>query len=243
MSVKKYIPNAITLLNLLSGVIAVFYAVFGQLELAGLFVVIGIGFDFFDGFAARLLDVQGELGKQLDSLADLITSGVVPGIVLFQLILRATSNTPIETVFQPDTFEFLPFLGLMVTLASAYRLAVFNIDTNQTDSFVGLPTPANTLFIVSLPWIILYSNQSVFVDLLHNAYVLIGIVLISSYMLNTKIPLFALKFKNYSWADNKTKFIFLGISLVLILSLHFVAIPLVILLYVLLSVWIMIKAQ
>jgi CDP-diacylglycerol--serine O-phosphatidyltransferase len=237
MSIKKHIPNAITLLNLLSGLIAVFYAVFGELELAGLFVVIGIGFDFFDGFAARLLAVQGELGKQLDSLADMVTSGVVPGIILFQLILRATTNSSIESVFQPETVEFLPFFGLSVTLASAYRLAKFNIDTRQTISFIGLPTPANTLLIISLPWILAYSNTAVFIDLLNDVNVIIGIAVLSSYLLNAEIPLFALKFNNYSWKENNYKFVFLGISVALILSLQFVAIPLVILLYVLISVW------
>lgn len=237
MSLKKHIPNIITLSNLFSGIIAVFFAVFGELELAGLFVVIGIGFDFFDGFAARLLNVQGELGKQLDSLADMVTSGVVPGIILFQLILRATSNSPIETIFQMETFEFLPFLGLLVALASAYRLANFNIDTRQTSSFIGLPTPANTLLIISLPWILSYSDVAIFTELLQNVYVLLGITVLCSYLLNAEIPLFALKFKNYSWKENHYKFIFLGISVALILSLQFVAIPLVILLYVLISVW------
>ena len=128
MNIQKHIPNTITLLNLLSGIIAVFYAVFGELELAGVFVVLGIVFDFFDGFAARIFNVQGELGKQLDSLADMVTSGLVPGIILFQLILRATTNSSIENLFQKDGFEFFPFLGLLVTLASAYRLAKFNIN-------------------------------------------------------------------------------------------------------------------
>lgn len=237
MSIQKHIPNAITLLNLFSGIIAVFYAVFGQLELAGLFAIIGIGFDFFDGLAARLLNVQGELGKQLDSLADMVTSGVVPGVVLFQLILRATSNTSIQAVFQTDTLEVLPFFGLLVTLASAYRLAKFNIDTRQSSSFVGLPTPANTLFIVSLPWIISYSDVTLFIELLHNPYVLIGLAFVCSYLLNAEIPLFALKFKSFTWKENNYKFVFLGMSIALILSLQFVAIPLVILLYVLISIW------
>ena len=237
MSIKIYIPNTITLLNLLSGIIAVFYAVFGQLELAGLFVVIGIIFDFFDGFAARVFKVEGELGKQLDSMADMVTSGVVPGVILFQLILRATTNSSVQDVFQLNSFEILPFIGLMVTLASAYRLAKFNIDTRQSSSFIGLPTPANTLVIVSLPWIIRYSELDVFTNVLSNVYVLIGITLVCSYLLNAEITLFALKFKNYSWKDNNYKFIFLAISLLMMVTLHFVAIPLIILLYVLISVW------
>ncbi|MFC2109259.1 CDP-alcohol phosphatidyltransferase family protein [Bacteroidota bacterium] len=234
---KKHIPNLITLGNLLSGTIALVYAVLGQLELAALFVAIGIGLDFFDGFAARILNVQGELGKQLDSLADMVTSGVVPGVVLFQLILRGSTNSSFESIFTWEGFEFLPFLGLLVTLGSAYRLAKFNIDTRQTSSFIGLPTPANTLLIVSLPLIINYGTAGFFVDLVQNPYVLIALSVMCTYLLNAEIPLFALKFKNFSWAENNYKFIFLLLSVILIIVLKFVAIPLVILLYVLVSVW------
>jgi CDP-diacylglycerol--serine O-phosphatidyltransferase len=237
MSIKKHIPNIITLMNLLSGIIAVFYAVFGQLELAGLFVVIGIGFDFFDGFAARVLDVQGELGKELDSMADMVTSGVVPGIILFQLLLRATTNSSIESVFQLETVELIPFIGLIITLASAYRLAKFNIDTRQNTSFIGLPTPANTIIIISLPWIIAYSELEFFTRVLKNPYVLVAITLVCSYLLNAEIPLFALKFKNFSWKDNGYKFVFLGMSVILLITMQFIALPLTILLYVLISVW------
>ncbi len=237
MTIKKHIPNAITLLNLFSGIIAVFYAVFGHLEIAGLFAVLGIGFDFFDGLAARLLHVQGELGKQLDSLADMITSGLVPGIVMFQLLLRATTNTSIENLFAKGTIEFLPFLGLILTLASAYRLAKFNIDTRQSTSFIGLPTPANTLFIVSLPWVLTYSDLALVQQLLENVYVLLFITVLFSYLLNAEIPLFALKFKNFGWKENNYKFIFLAISLGLLIGLKVLAIPIIILLYVLISVW------
>lgn len=234
---KKHIPNLITLANLMSGTIAVFYAIFGNLPMAALFVVIGIGFDFFDGFAARILNVQGELGKQLDSLADMVTSGVVPGIVMFQLILRATNNKFIEAVFTIEDFQFLPFLGLSVTLASAYRLAKFNIDTRQTSSFIGLPTPANTLLIISLPLILSYSDSEFFVSVLNNEYVLVFIAFLSSYLLNAEIPLFALKFKTFAWKDNGFKYVFLLLSVALMVLLKFVAIPLVILLYVAFSIW------
>jgi len=237
MTFKKHIPNIITSLNLLSGIIALFYAVFGQLEFAGLFVVFGIGFDFFDGFAARLLNVQGELGKQLDSMADMVTSGVVPGIIMFQLLLRATSNSSIETIFELGTFEIIPFIGLLIIVASAYRLAKFNIDTRQSDSFIGLPTPANTLLIVSLSWIIAYSDLDFFTSLLKNPYILVGITVVCSYLLNAEIPLFALKFKNYSWKDNGYKFVFLAVSVALLVTMQFIAVPLIILLYVLISVW------
>jgi len=237
MDIKKHIPNLITLLNLFSGTLAVFYAVFGELELAAWFVILGIVFDFFDGFAARILNVQGELGKQLDSMADMITSGIVPGIVLFQLLLRASTNTPIENLFKIETFEFLPFVGLLVVMASAYRLANFNIDTRQTSSFIGLPTPANTLLIISLPLILSYSDSVFFVELLKNEFILVVLTFLSAYLLNAPIPLFALKFKSFTWKENNYKYIFLAIALILLVGLQFVAIPLVILLYVLFSVW------
>lgn len=237
MTFKKHIPNTITLLNLLAGCIAVMYAVIGALETAALFVVIGILLDFFDGFFARILNVPGELGKQLDSMADMITSGIVPGIVLFQLLLRASTNSPVEQVFKPGSIEFLPFLGFLVTLASAYRLANFNIDTRQTSAFIGLPTPANTLLIVSLPLIIKYSNISVIVALLHNPFILVTLCLVSTYLLNANISLFALKFKNFTWKDNSLKYVFLGFSLILLFGLQFAAIPLIIFSYILFSVW------
>ena len=237
MALKKHLPNLITLVNLLSGCIAVLYAVFGHLEAAALFVVIGIGFDFFDGFAARLLKVEGELGKQLDSLADMVTSGLVPGIVMMQMLFKASTEDTLESLLVAGTLQWLPFCGLLVTLASAYRLANFNIDTRQTSSFVGLPTPANTLLIVSLPLICKYSEFTFVVALLQNKYLLLVLTFLSVYLLNAEIPLFALKFKNFSWRDNAFKFLFLGLSLLLFFLLQFVAVPLIVLMYVTISVW------
>ena len=149
---KRHIPNFITLLNLFCGSIAVIFAVNGDMKLTALFVFLGIFFDFFDGLLARKLDVHSELGLQLDSLADMVTSGLVPGLVMFYLLKLGN----------PDTSSFsayLPYVGLLITLASAYRLANFNIDDNQTDSFIGLPTPANTLLILSLPLIMEFQNN------------------------------------------------------------------------------------
>ena len=149
---KASIPNFITLLNLFSGCIAVIYALEGNMKLTALFVCIGIFFDFFDGLLARKLKVQSELGVQLDSLADMVTSGLVPGLVLFHLFGLAPQASW-------DTQGFLPYVGLFVTLASAYRLAKFNISTNQSDSFIGVPTPANALLIISLPSILKLSSE------------------------------------------------------------------------------------
>lgn len=243
---KKYIPNLFTLLNLLSGTIAVLLATTDCLTEAAFFVFLGIFFDFFDGFFARKFQVQGELGKQLDSLADVVTSGVAPGIVMFQLLLYASKGTyfmqlSLENNTWQSSYEtyfyFLPFIGLMIPLASAYRLANFNIDERQSDSFIGLPTPALSLFVMSLPLIVAYSNMQFAIDIIQNKYVLLVITLIGCYLLNAELPLFSLKFKNYSWTSNKVKYLFLLISLILLAMLQTVAIPLVIIVYVLISIF------
>ncbi len=244
--IKKQIPNLFTLLNLLSGIIAVMFALTDKLVEAALFVFLGIFFDFFDGFFARKFNVSGELGKQLDSLADMVTSGVVPGLVMFQLLLFATKQQwfmelsyESMTSWQDysDTFYyFIPFIGLLIPLASAYRLANFNIDERQTSSFIGLPTPALAIFVLSLPLILHYSDQQFFIHFIHNKYILIIITLLGSYLLNAEIPLFSLKFKNYSWASNKVKYIFLVCTVILLGTLRTVAIPLVIILYVSISI-------
>ena len=238
---KKNIPNFITLLNLLAGSIATIFAVQNHLVAAALFVGIGIFFDFFDGMTARLLDVKSELGIQLDSLADMVTSGLVPGIVLFQL-LRATINAPkmmpkewTETSFLEIDFPWIAAIGLLVTLASAYRLANFNIDDNQATSFVGLPTPANAILILSLPIILQFQPTEFAVSLILNEWFLIGLTLFSCYILNAKIPLFALKFNNWSLQDNWMRYGFLLLSLVVLLVFKFMALPLIIVLYLLLS--------
>src|SRR5699024_6498821 len=206
---KRYIPNALTLLNLSAGIIAVIFAVQGNLVLAAYFVFAGVFFDFFDGMAARLLNVQGELGLQLDSLADVVTAGVVPGIVLYQLFQLSMGQNYIEGAdilgLHPlDSFSginLLPFLGILVSLGSAYRLAKFNIDDQQTSSFVGLPTPANALLILSLP-LMLYYQPGAFDALILNKWFLIALTLFSTYILNARIPLFALKFKTWGFQEN-----------------------------------------
>jgi CDP-diacylglycerol--serine O-phosphatidyltransferase len=237
---KRHIPNIITLLNLFCGTIAVLFAVEGNLFMAAVFVILGIVFDFFDGFAARILDVKSELGLQLDSLADMVTSGVVPGIVLFKLFEKSLGNFPYSydfTVKDWDTgiTNIVPLVGLLVTLASCYRLANFNIDSRQTESFIGLPVPANTLFILSLPMILLTNDVTWVNDLILNPWFLIGLTLFSCYMLNAEIPLFSLKMKTYGFKENAVKYVFLIISVIMLILLQFMAIPLIIVLYVLIS--------
>ena len=234
----KHVPNIITLCNLFSGCIAVLYAVQGNLIGATVFVCLGIFFDYFDGFAARLFNASGELGLQLDSLADMVTSGVVPGITMVHLLQNSLAPSldgeSWNISFGLTSLPFSPIalLGLLITLASAYRLAKFNIDTRQTDSFIGLPTPANTLLIMSLPLIMAFQNRFWLMSVLLNTWFLLGLTLVSCYLLNAEIPLFALKFKSFGWAENKIRYIFMLLCITFIILLKFIAIPLIILLYI-----------
>ncbi|MDB0603475.1 CDP-alcohol phosphatidyltransferase family protein [Tenacibaculum maritimum] len=239
MNIKKHLPNLLTLGNLLCGTIAAIFAVKGDFEATALLVVTGILFDFLDGFVARLLKVQGELGKQLDSLADMVTSGVVPGIVMLQLIVISIDKDAVG-YFGVDidgaTGSNVPYIGLLLTLAACYRLANFNIDTRQSDSFIGVPTPAMTLFIISLPLILSFSENSFFTDLISNPYFLIGITVLLSYLMNAELPLFSLKFKDFSFKKNAVKYLFLIIALILLVLFKVIAVPMVILFYILLSI-------
>lgn len=239
---KRRIPHLLTLLNLFCGCVATVYAVQNQLEWAALFVFAGIFFDFFDGMAARILDARSDLGIQLDSLADMVTSGLVPGIVMFQLLAMSQTggwNAISWQEFQAGQFPqlntYLPFFGFLITLASAYRLAKFNIDEDQLDSFVGLPTPANAILILSLPLILLYQGNDTVNAFILNPWFLVGHIVLSSYLLNSNIELFALKFKNWSFKDNALRYIFIILSLVLLLTLKFMAIPAIIALYLISS--------
>lgn len=220
--------------------------------------------DFFDGFLARLLKVEGELGKQLDSLADMVSFGVVPGIVMYQLLI-------VNLYISKAGFNFLEsnmwllYIALVIPLFSAYRLAKFNIDSRQTSGFIGLPTPANAIFFVSLPLVLLqefiFGNQSSANDILlhskvneiplvyqyinpfkfpniiiNNPYWLIGLIVIFSLLLVSPLPLFALKFKNFGWADNKIRYVFLALCAVLLILFQLIAIPFIVILYILTSI-------
>ena len=235
MSLGKHIPNYITLGNLFAGSVAVIFAVEGGFKTTAIFVLIGIIFDFFDGFTARLMGVTGELGKQLDSLADMVTSGVVPGVVMFKLI---QSNLIADNLLEVKANQILdvPLIGLILTMAACLRLARFNLDTRQTDSFIGLPTPAMSLFVISLP-LIQMNTDIVFVkDLISNNYFLIALTWVLSFLMNAEMPLFSLKFKEYSLKNNYIKYFFLLASVLLLVTLNFLAVPLIIMLYILLSI-------
>jgi CDP-diacylglycerol--serine O-phosphatidyltransferase len=254
LSIKKNIPNTITLGNLLCGCLAIIKVFEGDLVWASYLVGIAAVCDFFDGFAARLLKVSSPIGKDLDSLADMVTFGVVPGLVIFQIIHVSVFNTyffskslpdnPIGGVddFGPKYLNYLPYVALAIPVFSCIRLAVFNNDVRQSDSFIGLPTPGNAILICSLPIILnlgpfLRQDQfaEIFSQPLLSTRLLIAYSLISAFLLVIPIPLFALKFKNFKWKGNEIRFIFLIWSVLLLALLQFTGIPLAILSYILFS--------
>lgn len=231
MNIKKHIPNLVTLCNLLCGTLATIFAVDGHFELTAFFVALGVFLDFFDGFFARILKVSGELGKQLDSLADMVTSGVVPGIVLFSLL-----GYEKQGLDEFSSFSAIPLIGLLVTIAACYRLANFNLDTRQSESFIGLPTPAMSLFVVSLPLIQMHSEMDFIRELIGNTYFLISISIFFSFLMNSKLHLFSLKFKNYTLKENLFKYILIVLSVIFLITMKFLAVPIIILCYLLLSI-------
>lgn len=244
MDIKKYIPNYITLLNLFCGCLAVLCAVNSLIVFAAIFVCLGIFFDFFDGFFARKFKVQSELGLQLDSLADMVTSGLVPGIVMYKLIAVVWDKPVVNlaswssfTVHENFNLQPVACIGLLITVASAYRLAKFNIDEDQQNYFKGLPTPANALLILSFPLILEFQNNDLINSIILNKWFLILVSLISCYLLNSSLKLFALKFKNFQFKDNATRYLFLILALVLLVVLQFAAIPIIIIIYILISVF------
>lgn len=230
--IKKHIPNIITLGNLICGCFALIYCCKGDLISAATFIGVGAIFDFLDGMVARLLKVSSEIGKQLDSLADMVSFGVVPGFMIYQLFLQAG----IPELHINNSDSWIAFTAFLIPAFSALRLAKFNIDTRQSQSFIGVPTPANTLLIASFPLIIEYGGMLWANDWILSPLFLVIISIVMSYLLVAEIPLFALKFKNMTWTDNKIRFIFLTISLIVLIAIKVVAIPFIIFLYVLLSI-------
>jgi CDP-diacylglycerol---serine O-phosphatidyltransferase len=185
--------------------------------------------DFADGFVARLLNAYSLIGKDLDSLADCVTFGVLPGMMLYKLLQKSLMGD----VFGLETFVLLPYAAFLITIFSALRLAKFNVDTRQSDSFIGVPTPANAMLVGSLPLIL--KQHPDWAQFVQHPYVLVAYILAMCYLMVCELPLFALKFKDFSFANNRIRYIFLLASLVLLVVLQFAAIPLIILLYILLS--------
>jgi len=276
---KKLIPHLFTAGNLVGGVLAIIFALTGKLEYAPYCIFISAFLDFFDGFAARLLKVPSELGKQLDSLADMVTFGVAPGVIVFVMLkieillplsLERLGLNPwkfdrfmsidlavLDRILDQESdnyhlveenitnysneYFWLPLIALLIPVMSMFRLAKFNLDTRQSDSFIGVPTPANTLFFASLPLILIqYSGttsewQTLICQLILNPWFLILSTLIMSILLVAELPLFALKFKSFGWKGNEIRYIFLTLCAVMLATLWWLALPLIIILYILLS--------
>jgi len=201
---KQHIPNLVTCLNLVSGMAGIYYVLEGNVLWASYFVILAAVFDFLDGFLARIMDAYSELGRQLDSLADLVTFGVLPTFLVFKLIQLDGDLT------------FLPFIAFLIGIQSALRLAKFNIDTRQTDQFIGLPTPANALFFTALPHLAI--SQPWAAKIIASPIGLIVLTLLFSWLLTAELPLLALKFKNFQLKENALRYLTLaigGISLLL----------------------------
>ncbi len=245
MNIKKHVPNLITLSNLFCGILAVKLGFEGEYTLASTFIILGAIFDFFDGFAARLLKVSSNIGAELDSLADMVTFGVAPGVLMYSLLFSLLNPihlscfgipTPDSSLFQ----IYFPYIGFLIPLLSAVRLAKFNVDENQSDKFIGLPTPANSLFFISIPFIV---NEYLVGTLSINTIIvsIATLILIFSWLLNAKIELLALKFKSFGWINNEFRFSFIALTfatliLSFLLNLIYFSIPIIITLYLLISI-------
>lgn len=261
------LPNLLTGFNLICGILCILFTLSGRIEIASFLLILAMIFDFLDGFAARMLNIKSELGQQLDSLADLVSFGVAPGIITLVMIILGVNEAPIaiedyngaassyvyfqiqawqQAVFYniPNQFDasikFLPFVALLIPFLSMFRLAKFNLDTRQSDKFIGVPTPLNTLFLLFFPIHFCFqftewNLQAVWVKQIFDCYFIAGISAVFAFLLISNIPLIALKFKTWSWSDNAFRYVFLISSLVSILFLFLWSIPIIVFLYLLFS--------
>lgn len=243
--------------NMLCGVLSILFALTYRLDIAPYFIFLGAVFDFFDGFLARKLKVDGEMGKQLDSLADMVTFGVAPGVIMVVVLSNApffctffhreyidfpvsynwnNLNAGMLAAFEGGGVFLLSFVALLIPFFSLFRLAKFNLDTRQTESFIGLPTPANTLFFMSFPLVLTHKEVfNSFDYFMFNPILIAVLVVTMSVLLVSEIPLFSLKFKHFKWRGNQIRFIFLLISLIFILVFRFWSLALIVFLYLILS--------
>lgn len=233
MSIRKHIPNFITCLNIISGCLAVIFALKGQLTAAVFLILAGAFFDFFDGMTARALKAYSVIGKDLDSLADVITFGLAPGMIMYALLQDSLS------IQNPENYSLgqnlILSFSLLIPVFSALRLAKFNNDTRQTSSFIGLPTPANAIFISSLALIHNFGRYEAFDQFILNTATLLFLIFLLSYLLVSEIPMFSLKFKNLSWQNNKIRIVFLILTIILVIAFSFYGIAAAIISFVFLS--------
>jgi len=215
MNLTRHVPNALTCANLLCGCLGIIFCLENSTVPTAYFVWAAGVFDFFDGFAARWLKVESPIGKELDSLADMVSFGVLPAVLMYQMIDAASDIT------------LLAYAGLLIAVCAALRLAVFNIDETQHNTFKGLNTPANTIFITGLPF--LTGQLGAFVQ---QSWVLVGITVIFSILMVSRINILAFKFKDFSWRQNQARFTFLGAAVLLVLVWGKAAVSPIILLYI-----------
>lgn len=225
---KKHIPNLITCLNLFAGCIACVMAFKGFLSHAFCWILVAAVMDFFDGMAARVLKAYSPVGKELDSLADMVSFGLAPGIMIFTTLVISTKNLGLDVL---ETY--LPYLAFVITVFSALRLAKFNVDERQTSSFIGLPTPANAMFWASLlSHSYLYPTNYPLLCIV----VIIVLIILFSWLMVSEIPMFSLKIQNFSWKDNQLRYILVIGSIVAFVFLQWTGIAAAIVLYIFMSV-------
>lgn len=229
----KHLPNFLTCCNLLSGCLGIlffFNAPFAAdvYMLPAYFVWASCLFDFLDGFAARMLKASSPIGKELDSLADVISFGLLPTFLMFELLASSQNIWNVQ-------WSLFPYLAFLIIVCSALRLAIFNVDETQSQSFRGLPTPANALFITGIPFLFGLLGSQPSLTYLFSPWALAAVIILFSLLMVSRVELFALKFKSFRWTDNPLQFIFLGSSALLLVFFHAAAIPLSIILYILLS--------
>ncbi len=232
-AIKRNIPNIITLANLTCGLFAIIFAFQGNLKMASLCIFAGAFFDFFDGLAARLLNVGGEIGKQLDSMADMVTFGVAPGFILFHFMYYLSNSTIFRHSIETDGLFFPASIALLIPILSAYRLANYNIDTRQTNSFIGLPAPALAIFFAAIPHIN-FEQFPMFIDM----QFLTIIAIIMPILLVVEMPLFSLKFSKTESIKSRLnifRITLILLAVILFFAFQFVAIPFIVILYLILS--------
>jgi len=235
-SILSFVPNTITLMNALSGCVSIVFAFTGNLTLSGLFILLAAVFDFFDGMAARLLHVSSAIGKELDSLADDISFGVAPSAIAFMLVNQCLNPSGEDFSQLPVGTILLCLIPFVMAAFSALRLAKFNLDERQTDKFIGVPTPANAMLWASLPFIIKFNADGFVARYIVTPEVMLPLCIVMSFLLVCELPLISLKFKTWNFADNKIRYIFIAICAVLIVTMQFASIPVILAVYVLISV-------
>ena len=227
------LANILTLINLFSGCMAVVFLFNYQIELVPYCVLVSLVADFLDGFAARLTKNPTDIGLQLDSLADVVSFGLVPGAIIFQLLFQKYESS--DNLISTNRMYLYSAPAFILTLFAALRLAKFNVDERQTDGFIGLATPASTMFVVGLLLMFLHNSFGL-TQFIFTGKVLYGTVALLSVLMIAEIPMFGFKFKNYGWKGNEVKYLFIILSVVLLGALKFAAISLIIILYVIISI-------